>query len=147
MEMPWHDIGMVLQDGNDDVIALANDQTAKTLGDQIDGVGCITRKDNLVARRCIQEPSDAFPGIFKGLCRGIRQVMQPAMHIGIFFRISRLDPIQHYFRLLCRCTIVEIGQRLVTIDRSGQNRKIRPDFFDVISGRRKDLLGNFIHKT
>ncbi len=62
VEMPGHDVGMVLEDGEDDLIALVDHQAAKALGHEIDGFGGVAGEDQLILGRRIEETARRFRG-------------------------------------------------------------------------------------
>ncbi len=45
VEMPGHDVGVVFEDGEDDLVALVDHQAAKALGHEIDGLGGVAGED------------------------------------------------------------------------------------------------------
>ena len=90
MEMPGHDIGMMLEDREHDLIALADHHPAEGLRHQIDRLGGIAGEDDLVRRRRVDEAAHAFARILESLGRGIGEIMQAAMDIGIVL-VHRLD--------------------------------------------------------
>src|SRR5262245_66449180 len=53
------------------------------------------------------------------------------MHVGVLLGVSLCEPVKYCFRLLRRCGVVEINERLA-IDTHRQRRKIRPDLIDVV---------------
>ena len=88
VEMPRHDVGVVLQDREDDLVALADHHAAETLRHEIDRLGGVAGEDQLILGRRIEEAAHAFAGIFKGLGCRIGEEMQAAMHVGIFLACS-----------------------------------------------------------
>src|SRR5262249_19659072 len=74
---------------------------------------------------------DFFPCVFVRLGRRIGEVMEAAMHVGIFGRIDLVEAIEHGLRLLRRGGVVEIHQRFA-IDLHGQDGKIPADALDVV---------------
>ena len=48
------------------------------------------------------------------------------MDVGVFVLVSVPDGIQHLLRLLCRGTVIEIGERLA-VDFFTQNGKVSAD--------------------
>ena len=66
-----------------------------------------------------------------GFGRGIGEIVQAAMHVGVFCGVGLLQPIEHRLRLLRRGGVVEIDQRLA-IDLHRQDRKILADAGDVV---------------
>ena len=112
MEMPGHDIGMMLHDRQDDLVVLAYMVEPEGRGDEIDRLRRGTREHDLVCRRRIEETPHAFARAFESFRRGIGEIMQPAMHVGIFVFVGVAHTIEHLTRLLRRGCIVEIDERL-----------------------------------
>src|SRR5579872_701383 len=139
MEMPRHNIRMVLHDGQDDFIAFMDMVETETRRHEIDRLGRVTREDDLLMRRSIQETPHTLARRLVTFRRGISEIMQAAVHVGIFMLIGLAQPIEHLPRLLCRGGVIEIDKRLA-IRTLGKDRKIRPESLDVIG--RYDFLGD-----
>ncbi len=134
VEMPGHDVGVVFEDGEDDLIALVDHQSAKALSHEIDGFGGVAGEDQLILGRRIQEAAHAFAGILEALGCRIGKEMQAAMDVGIFFGVALHDGIKHGLWLLRRGGVIEIDQGLA-INLARKDGKIAADFFDVKHGR------------
>src|ERR1019366_4968202 len=110
--MPWNDIGVVLHDREDDLVALLDEGLAEGGSDQIDRFGRRFREDDLVYRAGVEEGAHAFPRRLIGFRRGIGEMMQTAMNIGVFV-IGRVDhAVDDFPRFLRRRGIIEVNQRL-----------------------------------
>src|SRR5512134_2009698 len=72
----------------------------------------------------------------------IAEIMQPAMHIGVFVGISAQGRVEYGTRLLRRGAVVEIDEPLA-VDFAGQNREIGADRLDVEGSRRRFAI--FLH--
>ena len=48
VEVPRHDVRMMLEDGKDDLVALPDHQAAEALGGEVDGLGGVAGEDDLV---------------------------------------------------------------------------------------------------
>ena len=134
--MPGHDVGMVLEDGEHDLVALPDPHAAERLRDEVDPLGRGAGEDDLLARRRVDEAAHGLARVLVGLGRGIREEMQAAMHVGVFFRVGLLDAVEHGARLLRRRGVVEIDQRLA-VDFPRQDREIRADLLDVVGAVRR----------
>ena len=130
-EVPGHDVGMVLHDREHDLVALLQSLAAEGVGDEIDRLGGVAGEDDLFRPSGIEERTHLLARAFVGLGRGIGEVMQAAMHIGVFVRVGVLDAIEHRLRLLRRGRVVEIDERLA-IDLHAEDREILADAGDVI---------------
>ena len=86
--------------------------------------------DLFVARR-VEELRDLGAAALIGLGRGIGEIMQAAMHVGVFALVGLRHAVEHGIRLLRRGGVVEIDQRLA-IDLHGERRKILAHAGDII---------------
>src|SRR6476661_536823 len=93
--MPWHDIGMMLHDRENDLVASLDALASKRIGDQVDRLGGITREDDFFFAAGIEERSYGFPRRLVSLRGFVGQIMQTAMHIGVLLGIGLLKPVQH----------------------------------------------------
>ena len=133
MEMPGHDIGMMLEDREHDLVALADHHAAEGLRHQVDGLGGIAGEDDLVLGRRVDEPADTFARILESLGRGIGEIVQAAMDIGIVLVHRLAHALEHRLGLLGGSRIVEIDQRLA-VDLARQDREVAADGLDVVGG-------------
>jgi hypothetical protein len=69
------------------------------------------------------------------LGRAPRQLVQPAMDVGVVLGIEAHDRIEHGARFLGGSGVVEIGER-VAVRFLGEQRELRADGGYVVSGRR-----------
>ena len=60
----------------------------------------------------------------------VRQVVEPAMNVGIFLGIGAGDRVDHHLRLLRRSAIVQIHQRFA-VHLAGEDRKVAADGLHV----------------
>ena len=128
VEMPGHDVGVVLEDGEHDLVALVDHQAAKALGHEIDGLGGVAGEDQLILGRRIEKTAHAFAGILEALGCRVGKEMQAAMDVGIFLGVALHDGIKHGLGLLRRGGVVEIDQGLA-IDLAGRGWESRGGFF------------------
>ena len=83
-EMPGHDVGVMLHDREHDLVARLDALAPERVGDQVDGLGGVAGEDDLFRARRIEEGADVLARALIGFGRGIGEVMQAAMHVGIF---------------------------------------------------------------
>ena len=83
----------------------------------------------------VEEAGHLGAAAFIGLGRGIGEVVQAAMHVGVFALVGLRHAIEHLPRLLRRGGVVEIDQRLA-VDLQRQRRKIRAHAVDVVGAVR-----------
>ena len=86
-EIPRHDVGVVLHDREDDLVALAE---VHAVGgrDEVDRLGGVPGEDDLVGMRGIEEAAHDLARLLVFLGRGIGQEVQPAMDVGVFVGIG-----------------------------------------------------------
>ena len=135
VEVPGHDVGVVLHDRQDDLIARAERVRAKTVGHEIDGLGRGAGEDDLVHRPRIEEAAHGLARGFVILRCRVGEEMQAPVHVGIFLRIGLHHGIDDRLRLLRRSAIVQIDERLA-VDFPRQDREITAHGGNVIAGGR-----------
>jgi hypothetical protein len=122
-EVPRHDVRVMLHDGQHDLVARLEPRHRPRIGDHVDALGRARIHHDAALVRGVQELRNRAAHGFVFLGREVRQVMQPAMDVGIFLRIGAGHGIDDHLRLLRRCPVVEIDKRLaVYLPR--QDRKI-----------------------
>ena len=80
-------------------------------------------EDDLVGRFRVEEGAHFLARVLVGVGRGIGEIMQAAMHIGVFMLVDMGHALDHLPRLLRRGGIVEIDERLA-VGLFAQDRKI-----------------------
>jgi hypothetical protein len=130
-KVPGHDVRVVLHDREHDLVARLDALAAKRIGDEVDRLGGVARENDFLVPGGIEERAHLFARALIGLGRGIGEVVQAAMHIGIFGGVGALDAVEHGARLLRRSRIVEIDERLA-VDLHRQDRKILADAGNVV---------------
>ena len=130
MEMPGHDVGVMLH--HESTISspspIAEPEARR---DQIDRLGRRAREHDLVDRAGVEEAAHAFARRLVGVRRGVGEIVQAAMHVGIFVLVDMGQALDHRARLLRRSGVVEIDQRLA-VGPLVQNGKIGADRLDVV---------------
>ncbi len=135
VEMPGNDVGVMLEDGEHDFIALPDHQAAVALCHKVDGLGGVAGEDDLVLGWRVQKPPDTFPCIFKCLRRCVREIVEAAVDVGVLLRHALRHGGDNGARLLGGGSIVEIDKRLA-IDLAGEDGEIGADFRNVKHQRR-----------
>jgi len=82
-EVPGHDVGVVLHDREHDFVALADPFAPEGLRYEIDRLRGAASEHDLFAPVRIEEFRDLVARALIGLRRGIGEVMQAAMHVGV----------------------------------------------------------------
>src|SRR5205085_84524 len=104
---------------------------AERIGHQIDRLGGVAREDDLLRLFRVDEATDFLARALVGLGRSVGEIVQPAMHIGVFAGVSLLETVEHRTRFLCRCGIVEINQWLA-VNLHRQGGEVGADAFDIV---------------
>ncbi len=110
--LPGHDIGVMLEPGDDDLVALSHIAAAPGLGDEIDALGRAAHEDDVLDRRRLQEAANFFARGFIGVGRARRQRMGGAVDVGILIFVEMRQTVDDRLRLLRRRGVVEPDQRL-----------------------------------
>ena len=130
-EMPGHDVGMVLHDREHDLVAGLDVRLAPGRRHEVDRLGGVAGEDDLFGAPGVEKLRHLCAAAFIGFGRRIGEVMQPAMHVGVFGLVGFGHAVEHGSRLLRRGGVVEIDQ-LLAIDLQRQRRKILPDAGDIV---------------
>ncbi len=111
--LPGHDVGMMLQAGQDDLVAGLQVGPTPGGGDQIDGLGRPAREETLDGLGGVQEVRDHLARVVVHP-RGIaRELVDPAMDVGVVLLMIVADRLDDLERLLGARGVVQVGQRLV----------------------------------
>ena len=110
-EMPGNDIGVVLHDGENNLIARL-DVFRDPAGDQIDTFRRAARENDLFHARGIEEAPYIFAGVFHCRCRLIGERVEATVHIGIGRAHLVGQSRDNRLRLLRRSGTVQIDERL-----------------------------------
>ena len=121
--LPGDDVGMMLGNGNYDLVPPLDKGLAKREGNQVYGGGCSGGKHYLFPVFGTQKSRDGIPGvfIFRRSVRG--KFMDRPVDIGIAGPHKLFPFTNHGFRPLGRGSVVQIYQRL-SVHLCGQNRKL-----------------------
>jgi hypothetical protein len=132
VEMPGHDVGVMLHDGEHHFVARLQHHAAIALRHEVDGLGGVAGENDLLHRGRVEEAPDTLARILESLGRGVGEEVQAAVDVGIFFRVGLGHRIEHGLRLLRRGRIVEIDQ-LLAIDLTREDGEVRADGLHVIT--------------
>ena len=138
-EMPGHDVGVMLHDGEDDLVPLADGLTQRGRH-KVQGLGRRPREDDLVGGGGVEEGAGLLARALESLGRGVGEIVQAAMDIRVFVLVGIDHAVDDRARLLRRGGVVEID-KLLAIGFEREDRKIRPHLHHVIgSAVRHDAL-------
>ena len=130
-QLPRHDIAVVLHGGDNHLVTLAKEGLAKRGGQQVDGLGGATGKDDLIGGGGIDEGAHALARCLvqpRGL---LREEVYAAMHIGVHRVVLLGDGVDHRARLLRGGSIVEVHERLA-IDRAVKDGEVATDSVYIV---------------
>ena len=113
LQLPRHDVGVMLHVGDQHLVALLHKRCTEGLCHEIDALSCSTGEDHLTRLPGIDEAAHLLTGSLVQVGGLLRQVMNAAMHIGIHVQIFFAHRIEHAERLLRCCRIIKINQRLI----------------------------------
>jgi len=111
VKVPRDDVGMMLQQRHDDLVAFADELQTEAGGHQIEGFRGVARENDLVHRAGVEKAADGLPRRLETVGGQVRQKMQAPVDVGIFFRIGPRDGVDDHLRFLGRRAIVQIDQR------------------------------------
>ena len=142
MEVPRHDVGVMLHHAQHDLVAGADVRKAEARRNEIDRLGRRSGENDLLVRGGVDEPPHGLSGRLVSLGRRIGEIVQAAMHIRILVLIGVRQAVDDLLRLLSRGGIIQIDERLA-IRALGEDREIRPYRFNIVSVERR--LHELVH--
>src|SRR5215467_13336357 len=92
-KVPWHDIGMVLHDGEDNFITGLDTLAPERVSDKVDRLGGIAGKDDFFLATGAQKCAYRLARTLIGLGRLVCEIMETAMHVGILLGVGFLQSI------------------------------------------------------
>ena len=110
-ELPRHNIGMVLHDGENHLVAVVQKLVAKRRGHQVDGFGRAPRKDNFGGRSGPDKLLHPAAGRLVGIGSLLAEGMHPAMHVGIHPIVGIGNVVDHAAGGLRGGGVVQIDER------------------------------------
>ncbi len=136
-DLPGDDVGVVLEGGDEDLIALPEARPGVGLGDEVDTLRRPAHEDDLARRARIDEAPHALAGTFEGGGRRLAERMHAAMHVGMRVGLVLLDGTQHRTRALRGGGAVEIDERMPVHHRL-QDGEIAPNPLGIERRRREE---------
>jgi len=112
-EVPRHDVGMMFENGDDDLVARADYRRGEGRGDEVDGLGRALGEDDLFRPARIEEARDGLAAVLVGLGRAVGECVEAPMHVRVGVPVGEIHRIEHHVRLLRRGTGVEVDQPLL----------------------------------
>ena len=131
LQLPRHDVRMVLHNGDYHLVALLHKLLRKGCSHKVQALRSAAREHYLLYLRRIDElPHPLTRRLVQVSCL-LREVMYATMHVGIHIVVFLHQRVNHLPRLLCRSSIVEIYQWFA-IHLAAQYREIGPHLIYVV---------------
>ena len=125
--LPRHDVRVVLEFRDEHGVAGTQHGAAVGLRHQVDGLCCAPCPDDLGGGRGMDAPGDALAGGLEGVGRGIGELVDAAMHVGVARLVVAADRVQDGARLLRRGGVVQVDDVVAAAD----EREVGADGIDV----------------
>ena len=122
-QLPGHDIGVVLHLADDDIITLAQESLAPSVGNGIYRSGSARREDNLLALGSTYKHTHALARLLVELGSLLRKTMHATVDIGILLTMQTIHSLDNALGLLRRSTTIEVDERLA-VHLATENREI-----------------------
>ena len=101
---------MMLQRGDNDLVAGFQKRPTKAGSDEVDRFGRAAREDHAFVLGGVDELCNGSAGGFVSSRCILREPVNAAMNVGVLLGVETLDGIDNGLRLLRRCAVVEINQ-------------------------------------
>ena len=133
--LPGHQVGMVLQPADDDLVARLDDRRPdprgrQAVGHEVERLGRSRGEDQFVRRTCADEALERAAGLFEGVGRALAQRVHAAVDIGPVVLLEAAHGVLHRQRRLRRGGVVQVGQRR-TVDGLRQHREQRAQMLET----------------
>jgi len=123
--LPGHDVGVMLEMGEHDLIARLDGVPTPGLRYQIDRLGGAPEEHDLLAAGRVQKAGTGGAGLLISLSGTGRQFMGRPVDVGVFAAVKALQPLDHRQWLLGGGAVVKPHQ-LPPVDALLQDRKVAP---------------------
>ncbi len=109
--LPRHDVGVVLELRDDDLVARADVAAAPALGDEVDALGRAAHEDDLSGDGALRNAAHLVARAFVGVGRARRQRVGGAVDVRVLVLVEVREAIDHALRLLRGRGVVEPDER------------------------------------
>ena len=109
--LPGHDVGVMFQRGEDDLVARLQELPPVGLRNEIDAFRRAAHEDDFFGRRCAEKRLYLLPRLLVGVGRTGRQRVGAAMDVRVVAGVKVRNGVDHALRLLRRRGVVEPDQR------------------------------------
>ena len=124
--LPRHDVGVVFEVADDDLVTRTDVLAAPAFGHQVDGLGGAAHKDDFVHIRRVDEFLHPLTGAFVGVGGAGGEFMRGAVDVRVFVLVKIRDAVDDGLRLVGRGGVVEPHQRLA-VHPLAQDGEVAPD--------------------
>ena len=124
--LPGHDVRVMLQGRNDDLISSADVRSSIGLRYQVNPFRRAADEDDLPRISRVQKPLHLAPRRFIRLGGPFTQLMHAPVDIGVVHQVEMRERLNDAFRLLARRRVVKIDERLA-MHLLRENRKLLPN--------------------
>jgi hypothetical protein len=128
-QLPGHDVRVVLERRQDDLVARADVRPPPALRDEVDRLGRAAHEDDLVRARRSEEARDGGASLLVALGRAAGHRVGAAVHVGVVRRVELAHRLDDLLGLLRRGRVVEPDQR-APVDLAMQDREVPADRLD-----------------
>src|SRR5690606_14668736 len=134
-ELPRHDVGVVLEMRDENLLAVFQAWPAPALCNEIDGGRRAAGKYHFRSRSRVDKGHQRITRAFVGLRCTMAQGMNAAVHVRMVVTLVLRHFIDDALRLLRRCRAVQISYRY-TVDILGEGREVVARVLDAFAARR-----------
>ena len=131
-ELPGNDVRVMLDGGDQHLVAAAEVRAPPGAGHQIDALGGAAREDDFLLVARVDKPPHRGTGRFVRGRSYFAQIVHAAMNVGVLLRVVADDSIDHCLRLLRRSRIVQVDELLTATNRAMENGKVAPNALQVV---------------
>src|SRR5947209_7718969 len=135
-QLPGDDVRVMLDGGDDDLVAGADVFAAPRLRDEVDALSRAAGEDDFFFVARVNELLHGRARFFVGIRGRFAEVVHAAMNVRVFFGVVADDAIDHLPRLLCRRGVVEIDERTSAANGLREDGEVAADAVDVETGIR-----------
>ena len=131
-QLPRHDVGVMFEPGEQDLVAALQARARIGLRHEVDGFGGAAREDDFARRGGIHEFAHAFARAFEHGRGFLAQLVHAAMHVGVVHPLVVVDRRDHALGPLRGSRAVEEYQRLA-MHLAREDREVAPHALHVVA--------------
>ena len=128
--LPWHNVGMMVEFGDDDLVAGSQELSSVGLCHEVDALGGASHEDDLLARSGIDEPLHLLACLLVGIGCTSREGVGATMDIRVIVLVIVRNLVDDLDRFLRGGTIVQPDQ-VVTVHLLGEHGEVALDLLRV----------------